>query len=202
MFDTANCLPLLGILFTAAISENIALYYFLGICPLISISSDLRAAAQMGVTVSLVMVITAAVDYAIFYLLLKPLSLEYLQLLFFILTIAAVTQLLEEFLDRFFPSVHAAFGIFLPLIAVNCAILGVSMFAVLREYDLVRSMIYAAGSGLGWLLVISLLASLRRRLDFQAVSPHLGQTGITMILAAIIAMAFTGLSELTGTGGL
>ena len=200
--ETASLMPLLGLLFTAAISENVALYYFLGMCPLISISSDLKAAFQMGITVSLVMLITVAADYAIFHLVLRPLGFEYLQLLFFILTIAAVTQLLEEFLDRFFPAMHAAFGIFLPLIAVNCAILGVSMFTVLREYDLLSSLAYAAGSGLGWLLVICLLAALRRRVDMTAVSPHLGKTGITMILAAIIAMAFSGLAEVVTRGGV
>lgn len=199
--ETASLMPLLGLFFTAAIAENVALYYFLGMCPLISISSDLRAAFQMGVTVSLVMLITVAADYAIFHLVLQPLGLEYLQLLFFILTIAAVTQLLEEFLDRFFPSVHAAFGIFLPLIAVNCAILGVSMFVILREYDLLSSLAYAAGSGFGWLLVICLLAALRRRIDMTIVSPHLGKTGITMVLAAIIAMAFSGLAEVLNWGG-
>lgn len=200
--ETTMLTPLLGLLFTAAISENVALYYFLGTCPLISISSDLKASMQMGVTVSLVMLITVAADHGIYHQVLRPLGLEYLQLLFFILIIAAVTQVLEEFLDRFFPAVHASFGIFLPLIAVNCAILGVSMFVVLREYDLMSSLAYAAGSGLGWALVICLLAALRRRIDMTAVSPHLGKTGISMILAAVIAMAFSGLAEVISGGAI
>lgn len=200
--DTAQLMPLLSILFTAAVAENMSLYYFLGTCPLISISSDLKASFQMGVAVSLVMLITVAANHAVFYLVLRPLGFEYLQLLFFILIIAAVTQLLEEFLDRFFPAVYAAFGIFLPLIAVNCAILGVSMFAVLREYDLLSALVYALGSGLGWSLVICLMASVRRRIDMTAVSPHLGRTGITMVIAAIFAMAFSGLSEIIRSGGL
>ena len=191
-----SLMTLLSILFTAAIAENMALYFFLGTCPLISISSDLKASFQMGVTVSLVMLITVAANHAIFYLLLRPLGLEFLQLLFFILIIAAVTQLLEEFLDRFFPTIYAAFGIFLPLIAVNCAILGVSMFVVLREYDLMTSLAYATGSGIGWSLVICLMASIRRCINLADIPPHLGKTGITMIIAAIIAMAFSGLSEI------
>ncbi|HNS09497.1 MAG TPA: Rnf-Nqr domain containing protein [Candidatus Ozemobacteraceae bacterium] len=194
--------PLLTILFTAAIAENMGLYFFLGTCPLISISSDLRASLQMGVTVSLVMLLTVAANFAIFHGILAPLGLEYLQLLFFILTIAAVTQLLEEFLDRFFQAVHASFGIFLPLIAVNCAILGVSMFAVLREYDLFSSLAFAAGSGLGWSLVLCLIASMRRRIELAAVSPHLGRTGVTMLIAAVMAMAFTGLAGLFNGGSL
>ena len=194
--EPEQIMPLLSILFTAAIAENVVLYYFLGTCPLISISSDLKASFQMGVAVSLVMLITVAANHVVFYALLRPLALEFLQLLFFILIIAAVTQLLEEFLDRFFPAVYGAFGIFLPLIAVNCAILGVSMFAVLKEYNLMASLAYAAGSGAGWTLVICLMASIRRRIDMANISPYLGKTGITMIIAAIIAMAFSGLSEI------
>lgn len=192
---------LLSLLFAAAVSENIALYYFLGICPLISISSDLKSSFSMGLTVSMVMLLTVAADFAVFHLLLVPLGLEFLQLLFFILIIAAVVQVLEGFIDRFFPGLYAVFGIFLPLIAVNCAILGVSMFAVLREYSLVESLTYAAGSGIGWTLAICLIASIRRRINLENISPHLGKTGITMIIAAVIAMAFSGLSALTGPGG-
>ncbi|HNX77601.1 MAG TPA: Rnf-Nqr domain containing protein [Candidatus Rifleibacterium sp.] len=195
-------MPLLTLLFTAAIAENFSLYYFLGTCPLISISSDLKAAFQMGVTVSLVMLVTVAINHVLFFQVLRPLELEFLQLLFFILSIAAVTQVLEEFLDRFFPSIYAAFGIFLPLIAVNCAILAVSMFAVLREYDLVTAIIYAAGSGLGWTLVICLLAGLRRRINMSVISPHLGKTGISMILAAVLAMVFSGLAEVISGGAI
>lgn len=200
--ETSQIMSLLSILFTAAIAENVLLYYFLGTCPLISISSDLKASMQMGVAVSLVMLITVAADHAVFYLLLRPLGLEFLQLLFYILIIAAVTQVLEEFLDRFFPGIYAAFGIFLPLIAVNCAILGISMFVVLREYDLLASLAYAAGSGMGWTLVICLMASIRRRIDMADISPHLGKTGIAMIIAAIIAMAFSGLSEIISRGAI
>lgn len=200
MMESGLQIPLLSLLFTAAISENVALYYFLGICPLISISGDLRASFNMGITVSAVMLMTTAANWAIYNLLLQPLALEYLQLLFFVLIIAATVQLLELFLDRFFPSVYETFGIFLPLITVNCAILGVSMFALLREYSLVQSMVFAAGSGVGWCLVICIIASLRRRLDFTAVPAHLGKTGITMLIAAVIALAFTGVSELLAGG--
>jgi Na+-transporting NADH:ubiquinone oxidoreductase subunit E len=182
----------------AAINENMALYFFLGICPLITISADLRAAWQMGVTVTTVMVATMALNWATFHFLLRPYSLEFLQLLFFILTIAAVVQFLESFLDRFFPAVYSSFGIFLPLITVNCAILGVSMFALLREYSLSESMIFAFGSGAGWTLVLCMIAALRRRVDMPAVPAELGKVGLTMMIAAILAMAFSGISTLTG----
>lgn len=198
--ETSLQIPLLTLLFTAAISENVALYYFLGICPLISISADLKASFNMGLMVCVVMLITTAANWAVYNLLLKPLALEYLQLLFFVSIIAAVVQLLEQFLDRFFPSIYEVFGIFLPLITVNCAILGVAMFAVLREYSLVQSLVFAAGSGIGWWLVICIIASVRRRIDLAVVPVHLGKTGITMLIAAVIALAFSGITELMGGG--
>ena len=192
--DLNQIIFLLQIVFTAAIAENMALYYFLGTCPLISVSSDLRTSFQMGLTVSFVMLIATSLNYVIYHYLLVPLQLEFLQLLFFVLVIAAVTQFLEQFLDRFFPEIYASFGIFLPLIAVNCAILGVCIFVVLREYDFVSSVAYSLGSGLGWLLVICLMASLRRRVDETKISVYLGKTGITMLIASVMAMAFYGLS--------
>ena len=192
--DLNQIIFLLQIVFTAAIAENMALYYFLGTCPLISVSSDLRTSFQMGLTVSFVMLIATSLNFVIYHYLLVLLQLEFLQLLFFVLVIAAVTQFLEQFLDRFFPEIYASFGIFLPLIAVNCAILGVCIFVVLREYDFVSSVAYSLGSGLGWLLVICLMASLRRRVDETKISVYLGKTGITMLIASVMAMAFYGLS--------
>ncbi len=194
--DYSSIITLLQIIFTAAIAENVALYYFLGTCPLISISSNLRTSFQMGLTVCFVMMISTAVNFLIYNYVLLPLNIEYLQLLFFILVIATLTQFLELFLDRFFPEIYASFGIFLPLIAVNCAILGVSLFVVLREYDFVSSIAYSLGSGLGWLLVICLMASLKQRIDKTAISTYLGETGITMLIASIMAMAFYGLTTI------
>ena len=194
--DISHIILLLQIIFTAAIAENMALYYFLGTCPLISISSNLKTSFQMGLTVCFVMVISTAVNFIIYNYVLLPLNIEYLQLLFFILVIAAITQFLELFLDRFFPEIYASFGIFLPLMAVNCAILGVSLFTILREYDFVCSIAYSLGSGLGWLLVICLMASLKHRIDKTAISTYLGEIGITMLIASIMAMAFYGLTTI------
>lgn len=200
--DYSSLFPLLKLVFTAAVAENMVLYYFLGSCPVISISSDLKASFQMGLTVSFVMLVSTAINYGVFHAVLVPLGLEYLQLLFFVLVIAAITQFLELFLDRYFPEIYASFGIFLPLIAVNCAILGACLFAVLREYDFLSSVFYALGSGLGWLLVICLIASLKRRLDMTKVPDSLGKTGVTMLIAAIMAMAFQGLGEILNKGGV
>lgn len=185
----------LNMFFTAAIIENVVLYYFLGTCPLISVSQDLKASFHMGLTVTFVMVLTASANSLIYKYLLVPLKLEYLYLLFFILTIAAVTQLLEATLDRFFPAVYSSFGIFLSLIAVNCAILGVAMFSMLREYDLLTTAVYALGSGVGWTLVICMLASIKRRINMEFVPTELGRVGVTMVVTAVMAMAFSGISE-------
>lgn len=192
---------LLSIFYTAMIAENMALYFFLGICPLINLSRDLKTSFQMGLTVALVMVMTSVINFAVFHYLLRPLGLEYLQLLFFVMTIAAMVQIVEAVIDRFFPLVYSIFGIFLPLLTVNCAILGVSMFAILREYDLYSTLAFSSGSGIGWLLAICLMAMVKGRIDMKAVPKHLGETGVTMIVAAILAMAFTGAAELMGMGG-
>ncbi len=199
--DYTQLIKLLQIVFTAAIVHNMSLYYFLGTCPLISVSSDLKVSFQMGLTVTFVMLIASAINYVVYYAVLLPLGLEYLSLLFIVLIIAFVTQFLEQFLDRYFPEIYASFGIFLPLIAVNCAILGVCVFAILREYDFVSTVAYALGSGLGWLLVICLMASLRRRIDMSSVSQYLGKTGITMLTASIMAMSFYGISSIINLGG-
>lgn len=189
---------LLEIFFTAAILENMVLYYFLGTCPVMSISDDLSASFYMGLTVTFVMVLTACINLLIYNYLLVPLRFEYLYLLFFMLTIAAVTQALEQCLDSLFPNIYSSFGIFLPLLAVNCAILGVALFAMLREYSLLNTAIYALGSGLGWMLTICLMASLKRRIRFELVPVLLGKLGVTMLVAAVMAMAFSGLTQVLG----
>lgn len=183
---------------SAMLNENMALYYFLGTCPLISLTSSLQASFNMGVTVVFVMVVTSAVNWAVYNLVLVPLALNYLQLLFFVLTIAAVVQFIESFLDRFLPAVYADFGIFLPLIAVNCAILGVSLFSALREYSFFETVVYALGSGVGWCFVICLIASIKRRISLNFVPSELGKIGITMIIASVMALTFAGFADLGG----
>jgi Na+-transporting NADH:ubiquinone oxidoreductase subunit E len=184
----------------SALNENLALYFFLGICPLITISADMKASWQMGVAVSSVMVVTASVNWAIYHFLLVPFQVQYLQLLFFVLTIAAVVQFLELFFDRFFPSIHESFGVFLPLITVNCAILGISVFAMLREYDFTSTIVFAGGGGAGWTLAICLMSGLRYKVKMSDIPENLGKTGLTMIIAAVMAMAFSGLSLLEFAG--
>ncbi len=198
--NTDILIDLLQLFFTAAVMENIILYYFLGTCPVVSISDELSASFHMGLTVTFVMVLTACINLLIHNYLLVPLSLEYLYLLFFMLTIAAVTQALEQAIDSLFPKIYSSFGIFLSLLVVNCGILGVALFAMLREYSLLSTAVYALGSGLGWTVVICLLAGLKARIKFELVPAPLGKLGVTMLVAAVMAMSFGGLREILSGG--
>lgn len=183
---------LIVIIFASILTSNIALTYFLGMCPFITISKKLDVAAGMGIAVTFVMTITAAANWVLYYKVLVPLGLDYLQFLVFIINIAAIVQVLEIFIDRFFPTLYHAFGIFLPLITVNCAILGISLFMVLRSQSFVESTVYAFGSGIGWLLAIVTMGALRKKLVFSRPLSDFGDAGITAIIAGVMALGFLG----------
>ena len=180
------------IILASVLTNNIALTYFLGMCPFIAISKNLRAASGMGLAVTYVMVCTALINYLIYNLILIPLKLEYLSFIVFIVSIAALVQMLEIMLERFIPPLYAAFGIFLPLITVNCAILGVSLFMILREYTFLEALAYSFGSGIGWMIAITGMAGLRKYLAFSKPVKNLGEAGITVILLGLMALAFLG----------
>ena len=166
-------------------------------CPFISLSKNLSVASGMGAAVTFVMTLTAVANYSINKFVLIPLEIEYLQFLVFIITIATIVQILEIFIDRFFPVLYSSFGIFLPLITINCAILGVSLFMQLRAYDFVETLTYSFGSGIGWFLAMITMGAMRRRLVFTKYLANFGDAGITAILAGIMALAFIGF---TGVG--
>lgn len=183
---------LLLLLIASILTSNIALTYFLGMCPFITISKNIRIAYGMGMAVTFVMTVTAVANWLINAWILIPLGFEYLQFLVFIVTIATIVQIIEIFLDRFSPALYHAFGIFLPLITVNCAILGVSLFMVLRSYNFVQVVVYSFGSGIGWMLAIITIGGLRKKLIFCDPPENFGAAGITAILAGIMALAFIG----------
>lgn len=185
----------LFVLFFASIfTHNIALTYFLGMCPFIAISKEVPTAFGMGMAVVFVMTMTMALNWPIYYLILKPLHVEYLYFLIFIMVIAAFVQIVELFIDRYSPVLYVALGVFLPLITVNCAILGAALFAIIRDYGFAKSMVYSFGSGIGWMLAIVLMAGIRQRMQFSNIPAGLQGPGITMIIAGIMAMAFIGFS--------
>jgi Na+-transporting NADH:ubiquinone oxidoreductase subunit E len=191
-------MTLFAIIFASLFTSNIALTYFLGMCPFIAVSRDIRTASGMGFAVTFVMVITAAINWPIYHLLLVPFHVEYLQYLGFIVVIAATVQIVEIVIERFFPVLHLNMGVFLPLITVNCAILGLSLFMILRSYSFVQGIVYALGGGAGWTLAIVAMAGLRAKLIFADVPEALQGPGITMIIAGIMALAFMGFAGIVG----
>jgi Na+-transporting NADH:ubiquinone oxidoreductase subunit E len=197
----------LGLFIRAAFVENLALTFFLGMCTFLAISKKIETAIGLGLAVIVVQVITVPVNNLIFQNLLKEgaldwaglgeLDLSFLGLISYIGVIAAMVQILEMTLDRYFPLLYNALGIFLPLITVNCAILGGSLFMVEREYDFSQSLVFGFGSGLGWALAITALAGIREKLKYSDVPDGLQGLGITFISAGLMSlgfMAFSGMS--------
>jgi Na+-transporting NADH:ubiquinone oxidoreductase subunit E len=183
------------VLFFAAIfTSNILLSNFLGMCSFISISKDIRSANGLGMAVVVVLALTSIVNWGVYSYILLPLGLDYLRFIVFIIVIAAVVQILEMVIDRVSPSLYMTLGIFLPLITVNCAILGVVLLIQLRNYTFLQAVVYGLGSGLGWWLAIMALAAIRKRVDAAPVPAGLKGPGIVFITIGLMAMAFTGFS--------
>jgi len=180
--------------FASIFTSNILLSNFLGMCSFISISKDWKSSFGLGMAVTVVMTITAALSWVVLYYVITPLGLEYLSFIVFIVVIAAVVQILEMVIDRASPALYLSLGIFLPLITVNCAILGAILFLQIRSYNFLQSVAFGAGSGLGWWLAIMLLAAIRERTEKSPVPAGLKGPGITMITIGFMAMAFIGFS--------
>ena len=183
---------LLEIILASVLNHNIAFVYILGMCSLIAISNNVKNSFWMGVAVVFVVTLTGMINYPIYLLLVKT-GTTNLSLLVFIITIAALVQFLEMFLEKYMPALHSAFGIFLPLITVNCVVLAVSLFFVTREYNFVQTTAFSLGSGLGWMLAIILLAGLREKLAKKNDVPRgLAGKGIAFVILGILALAFIG----------
>ncbi len=184
--------------------ENLALGFFLGMCTFLAVSKKVETALGLGAAVVFVQAITVPANNLIFDFLLKPgalawaglpdVDLSFLGLITYIGVIAAMVQILEMFLDRYVPALYNALGIFLPLITVNCAILGGSLFMVERAYTFSESVVYGIGSGAGWALAIIALAGIREKLKYSDVPAGLQGLGITFISAGLMAMAFMSFS--------
>ncbi len=182
--------------------ENLALAYFLGMCTFIAISKNVKTAVSLGVAVVVIMALTIPANNFIWQFLVKPgalkwmgteyaqYDLSFLGLISYIGTIAAMVQILEMTLDRFFPTLYQTLGIFLPLITVNCAILGGSLFMVERDYTMAESCVYGVGAGFGWALAIAALAGIREKLRYSDVPDGLRGLGITFMTVGLMALAF------------
>ena len=183
------------VIFIASIfTNNMILSNFLGMCSFIAVSKEIPTAFGLGQAVTVVLAITSVFNYLLYEYVLMPLGLEYLRFIVFIVSIAASVQLLEMILERFLPNLYYALGIFLPLITVNCAILGVSLFMIIREYNFIQSVAFSIGSGLGWTLAIVAMAGIRKRLENAPIPKGLQGPGITLIITGLMAMAFIGFS--------
>ncbi|MDA3812881.1 MAG: NADH:ubiquinone reductase (Na(+)-transporting) subunit E [Candidatus Cloacimonetes bacterium] len=183
------------IIFIAAIfTSNILLTNFLGMCSFLSVSKEVDSSIGLGMAVVFVMTMTSALNYVVYHYILVPLDIIYLQYIIFIIVIAAFVQLTEMVMERFSPILYYSLGIFLPLITVNCAILGVSLFMIIRNYSFIQSVAYGAGSGLGWLLAILALAGIRQRIKEKYVPTGLVGAGLSLIITGIMALAFVGFS--------
>jgi Na+-transporting NADH:ubiquinone oxidoreductase subunit E len=182
------------IFFASIITSNMILSNFLGMCSYLSVSSEYKTATGLGMAVTLVLVLTTTVNWLIYTFVILPLELVYLQYIIFIMVIAALVQILEMGMDRYTPDLHAKLGIFLPLITVNCAILGVTLFMVIRHYNFIQSVLFSLGSGLGWWLAINMLAAIRTKMANVKLPPGVKGPALSFIVTGIMAMAFIGFS--------
>jgi electron transport complex protein RnfA len=184
------------IIISAVLVNNIVLMQFLGICPFLGVSKRISTAVGMAGAVTFVMVLATIVTYLIQNFVLNKLGLAYLQTIAFILVIAALVQLVEIILKKASPALYQALGIFLPLITTNCAILGVAILTVQKEFNLLEGVVFAISHAVGFGLALSIFAGIREHLDLQNVPKGLKGTPIALIAAGILAMAFMGFSGL------
>jgi Na+-transporting NADH:ubiquinone oxidoreductase subunit E len=180
------------ILIAAIFTNNILLSNFLGMCSFLVCSRQLATAVGLGLAVTFVMTCTNLINFLVYHHVLVPLGVEHLQFIVFIAVIAAFVQFLEMFIERFSPPLYYALGIFLPLITVNCAILGAGLFMIIRQYTLLQAVGFGFGGGAGWALAIILMAGLRQKMGYSNVPRPLEGMGITMIVTGVMAMAFMG----------
>ncbi|PIE04919.1 MAG: NADH:ubiquinone reductase (Na(+)-transporting) subunit E [Spirochaetales bacterium] len=184
----------LVILFASVFTGNILLTNFLGMCSFISISKDMKSANGLGLAVTVVLTITAGINWAVMHYVLVPMNLMVYRYIVFIVVIAATVQMLEMIIDRVSPALYMSLGIFLPLITVNCAILGVALFMQIRAYNFLQTIMFGLGSGLGWWLAIMALSAIQKKLAKAPVPAGLKGPGITLITIGFMALAFVGFS--------
>jgi len=182
------------IFFASIFTNNMILANFLGMCSFIAVSSEIKTSLSLGQAVTFVLGCTTVLNYIIYHYVLVPMGLEYMRFIIFIIVIAAFVQLVEMIIERYFEHLYYSLGIFLPLITVNCAILGVSLFMTIRNYNLLQSLAFGVGSGIGWTLAIVAMAGLRKKIKTESLPKGLEGPGITLIMTGIMALAFIGFS--------
>ena len=183
-----------AIFFAAIFTNNILLTLYLGMCSFLAVSKQVKTSLGLGLAVMFVMAFTSVLNWLVYYHVLEPYDLTFLRYIVFIVIIAAFVQLVEMIIERVSDSLYMNLGIFLPLITVNCAILGASLFRIIRQYTLVSAFAYGLGSGIGWTLAILAMAGIRQKMKRARIPKGLEGAGIALIIAGIMALAFMGFS--------
>jgi Na+-transporting NADH:ubiquinone oxidoreductase subunit E len=195
-------MDIVNLIIKSTFIDNMIFAYFLGMCSFLAVSKKVSTALGLGLAVTFVLTITVPVDWLLQEYVLKEgalvwlsddfasIDLTFLQFIMFIAVIASMVQLVEMIIEKFSPSLYGSLGIFLPLIAVNCAILGASLFMVQRDYTLAQATAYGFGSGIGWLLAIVALAAIREKLKYSSVPDGLKGLGLTMLITGLMGLAF------------
>ena len=189
-------MDLIKIFITAFLIDNIVILRFIALCPFIGMSTDEDKSTGMGLAVTFVMVLATCVTWPVFTFIMRPLGLDFLRILAFVLVIAALVQLVEYYLKKASPALYSAMGIFLPLITVNCAIMAVVLENIDRNYSFIESVVYALGVSAGFLLAMLLLAGIRRRIRTSPIPAFLKGPPILFICTCLLSIAFMGFSGL------
>ncbi len=186
------------IFISAIFVNNIVLSQFLGICPFLGVSKKIETALGMGAAVAFVLTLATIVTYIVQIYLLNPFDLQYLQTLAFILVIASLVQMVEIIMKKLSPSLYQALGIFLPLITTNCAVLGVAILVIQKEFNLVESVVYAFSTALGFALALTVFAGLREQLELVEIPKGMRGMAIVLVTAGLLSLAFMGFSGVDG----
>lgn len=187
---------LILIFIAASVTQNFVLTYFLGVCPFIGVSGKIEHALGMGAATTFVMTLSAMVTWLVYHFVLMRFGLPFLQYAAFIIVIASLVQIVEMFIRKASPALYRALGIYLPLITTNCAILGLTLFMVLREYTFLESVIFGLGAGAGFTLALIIMAGIREELECCDIPKPLEGAGITLIIAGFLALSFMGFGGL------
>ena len=187
---------LILIFISASLINNFVLTYFLGICPFLGVSNKTENALNMGLATTFVMTLTAAVTWPIYTYILVKFNVSFLEYVAFIIAIAALVQLVEMYIRKSSPVIYRAMGIYLPLITTNCAVLGLALFIVLRDYNYVESIIFGFATGVGFTIAMLMMSGIREELEFADVPEVFQGVSITLIIAGMLALAFMGFAGL------
>jgi electron transport complex protein RnfA len=189
-------LELIAVFISASIVHNFVLTYFLGLCPFVGVSNKTENALNMGMATTFVMTLTAAATWPVYHYILLRFNIPFLEYVSFIIIIAALVQLVEMYIRKSSPTLYRALGIYLPLITTNCAVLGLALFMVLRDYNYLKSIVFGFGTGVGFTIALLMMSGIREELEFADIPKHFQGIAVTMIVAGMMALAFMGFAGL------